>query len=249
VLVPSRKLTYASCYFRERRSSLIDFGTASQRKYWKDSIPKGKSWQEWQVPFEADESWPQALQSALNAYRMAWKEKMSEVNRAIAINAEQEELVDQPEIVRGISRVSGPYTVEGVRPEELALGEDGKVYDPTANNSDDVGTANADGYIDLMVGLLKKDGVTFLGNRRAEFESLIKEAGRGFHARGRWKTKTDDLDNVAVFFGPQYGPINAPMMREAIEGAQGLKEIDELVVAGFSFDSAARRGRQGEGQR
>lgn len=220
--------------------SLIDFGTASQRKKWKESVPSEPSWREWEVPFDTDPDWPLALQEATSGYRAAWDAKMAEVNRTVELNAEQEELVDQPDVIRGVSRVSGPFTVEGVRPEELALGEDGKVYDPTANDGDDIGSANADSYIDLMIGLLRKDGVTFLGNRRAEFESLSKEAGRGFHARGRWKTKGDDLDNVAVFFGPQYGPVNAPMMREAIEGAQWLKEIDELVIAGFSFDSAAQ---------
>ncbi len=220
--------------------ALINFGTASQRKAWGDSIPKGKHWKEWEVPFDSDEDWSGTLSDAVNEYRVAWKAKNNDVNRAVEQNADQEELVDQPEIVRGVSRVAGPFTVEGVRPEELALGEDGKVYDPTTNAGDEVSSANADSYLDLMIGLIRKDGVTFLGNRRAEFDSLVKEAGRGFHARGRWINKSDDLDNVAVFFGPQYGPVNAPMMREAIESAHGLKEVDELVVAGFSFDSAAQ---------
>lgn len=142
--------------------------------------------------------------------------------------------------MRGVSRVSGPFSVEGVRPEELALGEDGKLYDPTANNFDDNGSANADSYIDLMIGLLRKDGVTFLGNRRAEFDSLEKVAGKSFHARGRWKGKEDGPDTVAVVFGPQYGPINAPMAVDAIESAKGLKDVSELVLAGFSFDSASQ---------
>ena len=47
---------------------------------------------------------------------------MDEVNACIAANAEQEELVDQPEVVKG-SRVSGPFTVEAVQPpRSLAMG-------------------------------------------------------------------------------------------------------------------------------
>lgn len=220
--------------------TLVNFGTSNQKRAWRDAIPKNSGWREWEVPFDSDSDWPNELAVALDSFRTTWKSKMADINQAIERNADQEDLVDQPDIVRGVHRVSGPFTVEGVRPEELALGEDGKVYDPTANDLDDVGTANADGYLDLMIGLIRKDGVTFLGNRRAEFGNIVKEAGRGFHARGRWKTKTDDLDDVAIFFGPQYGPVNAPMMQEAIEGAQGLKEVDELVVAGFSFDAAAQ---------
>lgn len=221
-------------------AAMIDFGTPSQRGKWKEAIPAGKGWQEWEVPFDTDPVWPVTLQTALTAFRTAWKEKMNEVNQQIKSNADKEELVNSPKPISSATRVSGPFSVEGVRPEELTLGEDGRLYDPTANSFDETGTANADGYIDLMISLIRKDGVTFLGNRRAEFESLEKEAGKSFHARGRWKGKEDTAETVAVVFGPQYGPINAPMAVEAIESAKGLKEVNELVIAGFSFDSAAQ---------
>ena len=221
-------------------ASAVTFGSANQRAKWKESIPHGPGWQEWEVPFDADSDWPQPLGDALNSYRKAWRTKMEEVTACISASAEQEELVDQPEVVRGVIRVSGPFSVEGVRPEELALGEDGKLYDPTANEFDDLGAANAEAYIDLMVNLLRKDGVTFLGNRHAEFASLEKEAGRSFHARGRWKGRDEGTDAVAVVFGPQYGPVNAPTTVEAIEAARGLKEVSDLVLAGFSFDAAAQ---------
>jgi adenine-specific DNA-methyltransferase len=45
------------------------------------------------------------------------------VNACIAANAEQEELVDQPEIVKDVLRVSGPFTVEAVQPPEMSLGD------------------------------------------------------------------------------------------------------------------------------
>ncbi len=74
------------------------------------------------VPFDTDPDWPQALQDAVTAYRKAWRAKMDEVNACIAANAEQEELVDQPEVVRGVTRVSGPFTVEAVQPPGDVLG-------------------------------------------------------------------------------------------------------------------------------
>jgi adenine-specific DNA-methyltransferase len=220
--------------------ALLTFGTAKQRAGWKESIPVGPGWNEWEVPFDTDPDWPPTLCEALIAYRKAWKAKMEEVNACIAQCAEQEELVDQPQVIRGVTRVSGPFTVEGVRPEEMALGEDGKVFDPTNNNSEEETTGNADGYIDLMVNLLRKDGVTFLGNRRAEFAVLEKDTGKSYHAKGRWKGKEDGPDTVAVVFGPQYGPINAPLAVEAIESARAIKEMTDIVLAGFSFDAAAQ---------
>lgn len=221
-------------------ATLLDFGTATQRAKWKESNPHGSSWQEWEIPFDSDSEWPPSLTQALTEFRAAWRKKMEDVDACITTSAEQEELVDRPEVVRGITRVSGPFSVEGVRPEEPALGEDGNLFDPTANEFDDLGSANADSYIDLMINLLRKDGVTFIGNRRAEFASLEKEAGRSFHARGHWKGKEEGADTVAVVFGPQYGPINAPMAVDTIESVKGLKEVTELVLAGFSFDSAAQ---------
>jgi len=176
----------------------------------------------------------------LTDYRKVWRAKQDEVNACISASAEQEKLVDLPQKVPGITRVSGPFSVEGVRPEELALGEDGKVFDPTTNDFDELGSSNVDGYIDLMISLIKKDGVMFLGNKRAEFATLEKVAGKSFHALGSWKGREEGVPSVAVVFGPQYGPINAPMTVEAIEAAKGLKEVTDLVLAGFSFDVAAQ---------
>jgi adenine-specific DNA-methyltransferase len=84
-------------------------------------------WYEWEVPFDTDPDWPKPLQEALVEYRKAWRAKMDEVNACIAANAEQEELVDQPEIVRGVVRVSGPFTVEGVMPVEESLLEESPI--------------------------------------------------------------------------------------------------------------------------
>lgn len=220
----------------------LTFGTPSQRAKWKEAIPTDTAWKEWEVPFDSDPDWPKPLAEALSAYRRVWQTKIDLVNACILANADQEELVNMPEVVPNITRVSGPFSVEGVRPEELALGEDGKLFDPTTNNFEDLGSsANADSYIDLMISLLKKDGVTFLGNRRAEFATLEKEAGKSFHARGNWKGREDGPTPVAVVFGPQYGPLNAPITVEAIEAARNLKEINELVLAAYSFDVAAQQ--------
>jgi hypothetical protein len=76
--------------------ALLNFGTASQKKDCAASIPPEPQWREWEVPFDTDADWPQALQDAVKAFRDAWRAKMDEVNAAIAASAEQEELVDQP---------------------------------------------------------------------------------------------------------------------------------------------------------
>lgn len=223
----------------EGRRSVTD----ADRRRWE--LPE-RAFESWTVPFDTDPEWPKELQEAVTAYRKAWRAKMDEVNACIEANAEQEELVDQPEVVKGVVRVSGPFTVEGVRPEELSLGEDG-LFDPTPNEFEaeeggpDPRLTNLQAYLTKMVQSLRADGLTFLNNKRRKFErleALIEEStGSVIHAEGAWEGEdSDGRLPVAVTFGPQYGPVTALQVEEAIRSA---RRYSELVVAGFAFDAEA----------
>jgi adenine-specific DNA-methyltransferase len=226
------------------------FTTDADERRW--LIPKkGQHWEHWQVPFDTDPDWPKALQDAVTEYRRAWRAKMDEVNECIAANADQEELVDQPEVVKGVLRVSGPFTVEGVMPEELNLCEEG-LFDGTPNEFVDEDAeeaasdahkelSNLNAYLSRMVQLIRTDGVTFPGNKRRAFarvDALFEEAsGSAIHAEGLWEHEDESEPNsVAIGFGPQYGPVTAQQVEDLIRAS---KRYDELVIAGFSFDAAA----------
>src|SRR6185437_249030 len=135
-------------------------------------------WEDWQVPFDVDPDWPAPLREALTAYRKAWRAKMDEVNAVIAASAEPEYLVDQPEVVQGVVRVSGPFTVEALQPAEESLEGPSPVDEPdedleTFGSGDVRGPAtNAEAYREKMLRLLKADGVRFPGNRQVHFDSL-----------------------------------------------------------------------------
>ena len=81
---------------KERREGKRSVTDADRRRW---QLPD-TAWQEWEVPFDTDPDWPQALQDALTDYRKAWRAKMDEVNDCIAASSEGEELVDQPEVDR-----------------------------------------------------------------------------------------------------------------------------------------------------
>lgn len=221
------------------------------------SLPKD-GFEHWTVPFDTDPDWPTALQQAVLAYRAAWRAKMAEVNGCIEKNAEQEELVDQPEVLKGVVRVSGPFTVEGVRPEELSLGEEG-LFDPLPNEADDTdagfsvfsepapatyvvepsGLTNLHAYLAQMVEHLRRDGVTFPNNKHRAFARLdaLPDSGSLVHAEGAWADTGDDAPNtVAVGFGPQCGPVTAQQVEELIRAS---RRYDDLVIAGFSFEADA----------
>ena len=234
--------------------------TDADRRRWE--LPdKGQTWQHWTVPFDNDPDWPPALAAAVTAYRQAWRAKMDEVNACIAANAEQEELVDQPETVRGVTRVSGPFTVEGVQPREVSLGEVIDTVGGFGGEPEEVGPTfalrearlgdapeNVEAYLDRMVRLLRGDGVRFPDNKQMRFTRLegnyASGQGGGFHAEGRWVVEgqsdpePEGEATVGVVFGPQFGPVTEKIVEDLIRPAS--RRYEALVVAGFSFTGEAQ---------
>lgn len=227
-------------------------------------------WYEWEVPFDSDPEWPQPLRDALAEYRAAWRQKMDEVDTAISARAEQEELVDQPYVTKGVTRVSGPFTIEGVIPVEESIdleepspvdefdaeldtfeeGSEGTQVTTFAGvehlSHADKEPANAEAYVDKMLRLLDQDGVLFTGtgNKTIKFDRLERYPTPEFHAEGNWTIDGQER-SVAVVVGPQYGPMIAPMIEEACRFAN-RRGFDDVVFAAFSFDGAAQAVLQEE---
>lgn len=207
--------------------------TEADRRRWQ--LPAaGASFESWTVPFDVDPDYPKELREAVTAYRKAWRAKMDEVDACIAQNAEQEDLVDLPEPVKDVLRVSGPFSVEGVRPGELSLGNE-------LTPDDDGVQQNQHAYLSRMLLLLRHDGIMFINNKHRRFarvEPLYETAtGGSLHAEGVFEEgDASGPATVAVTFGPQYGPVTAEQVEDAIRSS---KRHDELVIAGFSFDAAA----------
>jgi len=221
------------------------------------SIPAADfGWNEWDAPFDADPDWPQALQSALIDYRKSWRAKMDEIDKCVAASAAQEELVDQPEIVKNTVRVSGPFTVEGTKPAEESLNLESPIGGVPADElesfdecfstrdieveslalySGEARTTEA--YVDKMIRLLSGDGVRFPDNKTVRIFGLEPIQGSILQAEGSWEIGGLER-KVSVVFGPQYGPVTAEMVEECIPRA-GRLGYDDLLVAGFSFDAAA----------
>ena len=69
---------------------------------------KFRGWYQWEVPFDTDPDWPNSLQDAVTAYRVARRAKMDEVNACIQANAKDEELERYPNVLnRRASRGPG----------------------------------------------------------------------------------------------------------------------------------------------
>ena len=202
-------------------------------------------WYEWEAPFDTDPDWPDALQAALTAYRTAWRAKMDEVNAAIAANADNEELVDKPRIRKSVVRVSGPFTMEAVMPSELTLDEPSPIagadedLDGFAAESVADAPENTEAFLDKMLRLLAVDGVRFPNNKVAVFSRLSPMGEEFLHAEGEWTDSEGHAQTVAVSVGPEFGPVTAWQVENALFYA-ARRGCDNLVFAGFSFDAAAQ---------
>ena len=218
--------------------------TARQAAKYRERIPR-REWRAWEAPFDADPDWPASLRDALAAYRAAWRAKMDEVNACIAANADVEELVDQPEVVRGTVRVAGPFTMEGVIAVEEGpdspIGGAPDQLDGFAPDDADAAVVNAEAHLDKIVRLLKASGVDFPGNRNLKFERLEAATGPALvHAEGEWRNGGRGRGrSVAVSVGPEAGNVTVMQVEEAVRYAN-RRGYDDLVFAGFGFDAAAQ---------
>lgn len=231
---------------REGKKSVTD----ADRRRW--LLPE-REWKECEVPFDADDDWPPELRDALVKYRAAWRAKTSEVNKTIEANAEQEELIDQPEVIRGVIRVSGPFTVEAILPAEVSLHdgspiegapEELETFEQRVELNEGIQPVldelvNAEAYLDKMIRLLRTDGVRFPNNRVMKLTRLEPCGGVYIHAEGEWEFEPGQPRTVAVSFGPQYGPVTGFQVESALPLA-GRRGYDDLVFAGFSFDASAQ---------
>ncbi|MEA3339314.1 MAG: site-specific DNA-methyltransferase [Chloroflexota bacterium] len=231
--------------------------TEADERRWLLPNPKSEienpKWEHWQVPFDADPDWPEALKTALQDYRKAWRAKMDQVNQTIAASAPSETLYDQPKVVRNVLRVSGPFTVEGVQPAEETLDLDSPIGGepeelgtfPAEDESADAQATNVAAYLEKMIHLLRQDGVRFPNNKELKFQRLEPLSDSILHAEGEWGNGTPSLSQgegprrVAVAFGPQYGPITAKQVEQSLREAY-RRGYDDLVFAGFTIDGAAQ---------
>jgi len=194
-----------------------------------------KDLREWEIPREVNENWPKEAKEAHKEFWRLKREKRKEIDESIKHHAPQEVLYDRPKIKRGIVRVSGPFTVEAI-PVPV-------VEDPTqqpipqfeeeetrARISDRGGD-----YLTAMINLLKQQGsILFPSGKRMELEN-IRPLNLGFlHAEAETKQNGKTL-RVAISFGPQYGPVTAFQVQEAIPTAR-MNAYNVLIFAGFSFD-------------
>jgi adenine-specific DNA-methyltransferase len=90
-----------------------------------------QQWQEWQIPHQADESWPDSARKLHDEWWQARTARQKEIHASIAAKAEPTFLYDKPYEHKRKVRVAGPFTVESLSPHRvLGVEENDELIDP-----------------------------------------------------------------------------------------------------------------------
>jgi adenine-specific DNA-methyltransferase len=141
-------------------------------------------------------------------------------------------LADRPEVLTGVTRVSGPFAVEATIQATLSLEEESG---PQARQV----AENPRSYLDRMIEVLRQSKTLQLpGNVTLQLEGISPLADREYlHAEGVAKNGSDK--RIAFVFGPEDGAIGSQYVYDAHTEAlqQGFQQ---LFLFGFAIDPKAR---------
>ena len=87
-----------------------------------------QDWQEWEVPREVDDIWPETVKHCHNEWWNSHIERQKEIDASIAAKADYETLYDKPYTDNSRVRVSGPFTVESLSPHRMVSADEDHSY-------------------------------------------------------------------------------------------------------------------------
>jgi len=192
-----------------------------------------KSWQEWEIPHEAETAWSEKAKKLHAEWWKLRRERQKEIDDSIAKHADTELLYDQPYEDSKRVRVAGPFTVESLSPHRaLSTDDDRPATESEARREPAAGQFEA-----MILENLKKAGVqNTIKNERLTFDRLDPYPGTWLHAAGEYSEKGGKTRRVAVSIGPEHGTVGPDQVKEAAkEAVQGIG-FDTLIICGFYFD-------------
>lgn len=151
--------------------------------------------------------------------------------KSIANNepAEEEVLVDRPEIDNKITRISGPFCFESTIPAPIDL-------ESEPENEDVVTSAS---FADRMIEILRKSPVLRLaGNQVIKLKNLRPPA-KSLSLSAEGVIENGEEKTVAFVFGPENGAVTEALVFDAAREAR-MKGFERLLVIGFAVEAKAR---------
>jgi adenine-specific DNA-methyltransferase len=194
-----------------------------------------KSWQEWNVPREADRDWTDPAKKIHASWREARIARQREVDASIAAKAEFEYLYDKPFENKKAVRVAGPFTVESLSPHRtLGVDENDELIDNLRERGADYGVKQ--NFPQMILANLKTTGVHQAHKEdRISFTTLSPWPGDLVCAEGCY-AEGDSERRAAIFIGPEFGTVQrADLVAAAREAADA--GFDVLIACAFNYEA------------
>ena len=179
-----------------------------------------------------------------------------EIDAAIARNAPQEILYDQPLVDRSKKRVTGPFSVEAVpaptvEPIDDIIAPEPSIADTSVARTgesvrqsewrDELLRTGIRGKLGQFIRFARLEplpGSPVLNNLHADGESMLNDDGPNTLRDGA----ASMTQRIVVSFGPEHAPLEQRQVNIAIEEAQTLVPRPKVIVfAAFQFDPEAAK--------
>lgn len=199
-----------------------------------------KTWQEWEIPREADAQWPDAARKLHAEWWQARIARQQEIDKSIAAKAEFEFLHDRPYGDNKKVRVAGPFTVESLSPHRvLDTDENGDLTDALHEGSAEYGEKES--FVQKILENLRTAGVQQAHKQdKIVFSSVTVWPGGGYVcAEGRYREGDEDSGverRAAIFIGPEFSTVTRPDLVGAAREA-GDGNFDVLVACAFNYEA------------
>jgi adenine-specific DNA-methyltransferase len=199
-----------------------------------------KSWEEWEIPREAEDKWPAAAKDAHGKWWQARIARQKEIDASIAAKAEFEYLYDKPYTDSSRVRVAGPFTVESLSPHRVvAVDADDRLMEGVAEPGRRYrhnGSGTPEDFADMILENLKAAGVQQAQKEdRITFTSLTGWPGRYICAEGKFM-EGDRERRAGILIGPEFGTVSRPDLVAAAREA-GDAGFDVLIACAFNYDA------------
>jgi adenine-specific DNA-methyltransferase len=199
-----------------------------------------KTWDEWEIPREAEAKWPAAAKDTHAKWWEARIARQKEIDASIAAKAEFEYLYDKPYADDSRVRVAGPFTVESLSPHRaLTVGAGDELIDgmaePKRRYRHD-GSGTPEDFADMILENLKAAGVQQAHKEdRITFTALTGWPGKFICAEGKFMEGAKEK-RAGILIGPEFGTVSRPDLVAAAREA-GDAGFDVLIACAFNYDA------------
>ncbi len=209
----------------------------------------GESWEEWEVPRETDEEWPEEVRELHSRWWERRIARQKEIDASIAANASVEYLYDKPYTESRRVRVAGPFTVESLSPHRSPLVDEDEIRNTGTENGAGAMRETGPGVRyqgpapqrDFAADMLEQLRLAGVQQERREdriaFTSVDGWPSRDGYvcAEGRF-TEGETERRAGIFIGPEFGTVSrADLTAAAREAAE--TGFDLLIACAFSYDA------------